>query len=90
MGKVSYHVFQYDSELDSKEALEEKMTEIFSHDNYQMVDMKDMITQTGKYVAIVHYTIEEVSSEVVEARVNESVNVLFYYPILNECYTTLA
>ena len=71
MRDVSYHVYHYDSESDDVANFEELMTTIFAREDHVLIDLKDSISQTGKYTAVVHYTIDEGASKEPESRVSE-------------------
>lgn len=72
MANTEYKVYQYDSEVSDLDEFEELMSKIYSSDNIELVQMKDAISPTGKYTAVVHYIIETASEdEPEEPRISE-------------------
>ena len=68
---MEYKVFLFDSERDPEEALEELLTTIYTKANHRLVVLKDSISPTGKYTAVVHYIIESSTSDTSASRISD-------------------
>ena len=71
MANMQYKLFQYDSETSDTSDFEELMSKIYTDENMELVSMRESISPTGKYTAVIHYTVETPEEAVEEARVSE-------------------
>lgn len=71
MSNIEYKLYQYDSETSDSAEFEELMSKIYSDDNMELVTMRESISPTGKYTAVIHYIIETPEEIEEDERVSE-------------------